>query len=430
MTMYHFIGVKGSGMSALAQVLMDMNENVQGSDVDKYFFTQKPLEERNIPLLDFNESNVEYGQTIIASPAYGDDNPEVAKAKELGVEVKPYPSFLGEFIQNYTSVAVTGSHGKTSTTGLLAHVLEEYRPTSFLIGDGTGKGEENSRFFVFEACEYRRHFLHYHPDYAVMTNIDFDHPDYFEDINDVVDAFEEMASQVKKAIIACGDDEHLQTLNAAVPIIYYGIDGDHDFNANKIETTPAGTTFDVTVRGDFFGSFTIPAHGTHNVLNALAVIAICHYEEVPAKIIQDRLSSFPGVKRRFSEKPFGSQILIDDYAHHPTEIKATLEAASQKYPDREIVAVFQPHTFTRTKTFLVEFANCLQVADAVYLCDIFGSAREQNETLTINDLKERIPQSTVISEETITQLKNHKESILLFMGAGDIQKIQTAYESK
>lgn len=428
MTIYHFIGIKGSGMSALAQILHDMKFNVQGSDVDKVFFTQKPLEQKGIKVLPFDRNNIKLGQTIIASPAYSAEHEEIDEATKQEIEVHKYPNFLGRFIQNFTSIAVTGSHGKTSTTGLLAHVLKAAKPTSFLIGDGTGKGEENSEYFVFEACEYRRHFLNYNPDYAIMTNIDFDHPDYFEDVDDVFNAFQEMAMQVKKAIVACGDDQHLQRIQAQVPVVFYGLEEHNDFLGKNIQVTDMGTQFDVFVRNTFYGTFTIPGFGMHNVKNALAVIAICHYEDVPVQVIENQLKSFPGVKRRFSEKVIGKQVLIDDYAHHPTEVSATIEAAKQKYPNREIVAVFQPHTFTRTKTFLVEFAASLNQADQVYLCDIFASAREHNETLTISDLQDLIDNSKLISENEIAALKKHENSVLLFMGAGDIQKFQQAYE--
>lgn len=429
MTTYHFIGIKGAGMSALAQILSDMNYHVQGSDVDKVFFTQKPLEEKGIPLLPFQKENIQEGQTIIASAAYSDEHEEVRAAKEKNLRVYKYPEFLGEFIQQFTSIAVTGSHGKTSTTGLLAHVLEEARPTSYLIGDGTGKGEVDSEYFVFEACEYRRHFLNYHPDYAIMTNIDFDHPDYFKGIEDVYDAFQEMAMQVKKAIIACGDDEYLQRINAQVPVVYYGLNEENDFCAKNIHTDEEGTHFDVFVRNTLYASFTIPSYGKHNILNALAVIAICHYEQVELEIIQSRLKSFNGVKRRFSEKKFGDQILVDDYAHHPVEIAATIETAREKYKDREIVAIFQPHTFSRTKQFLNEFAESLKAADQVYLCEIFSSARESEGDLTIYDLYERIPDAKILDEEEIDQLGAHRDAVLLFMGAGDVQKFLTAYEN-
>lgn len=428
MTTYHFIGIKGSGMSALAQILSDMNYKVQGSDVAKEFFTQKPLEERGIPLLTFQKENIQEGQTIIASAAYNEENVEVREAKEKNIRVYKYPEFLGEFIHQFTSIAVTGSHGKTSTTGLLSYVLEEAKPTSYLIGDGTGKGEADSEYFVFEACEYRRHFLNYHPDYAIMTNIDFDHPDYFKGIEDVYDAFQEMAMQVKKAIIACGDDEYLQRINAQVPVVYYGFSEENDFCAKNIRTDEEGTHFDVFVRSTLYSSFTIPSYGKHQVLNALAVIALCQYENVELEVIQSRLKTFAGVKRRFSEKQYGDQILVDDYAHHPVEISATIETAREKYGDKEVVAIFQPHTFTRTKQFLNEFAESLKAADQVYLCDIFSSAREQDGDLTIQDLFERIPGAKLIDEKDVDQLGVHRNSVLLFMGAGDVQKFQAAYE--
>ncbi|KMK77810.1 UDP-N-acetylmuramate--L-alanine ligase [Alkalihalobacillus pseudalcaliphilus] len=428
MNTYHFIGIKGSGMSALAQILHDMNQQVQGSDVEKNFFTQVPLEKKGIPLLPFNPENIQGGQTLIASAAYGQDHPEIKKAHELGMDVKPYPKFLGDFISNFTSIAVTGSHGKTSTTGLLSHVLGASKPTSYLIGDGTGKGKEDSEYFVFEACEYRRHFLNYKPDYCIMTNIDFDHPDYFKNVEDVFTAFQEMAMQVNKAIVACGDDRYLQEMHANVPVVFYGFNSDNDFQARNLERTDVGMQFDVYVRNNLYGTFIVPGFGEHNVLNALAVIAICHYENISADVVEPHLKTFAGVKRRFTEKVIGQQILIDDYAHHPTEIAATIQATKNKYPDKQVIAVFQPHTFTRTKTFLTEFAESLSKADQVYLCDIFGSARENQGQLTIHDLQEKIPGAKLIDDGDMSVLRSYNQGVVLFMGAGDIQKYQQAYE--
>lgn len=427
MTNYHFVGIKGSGMSALAQILHDMEDNVQGSDVEKRFFTQEALEERQIPIFPFNKNNIKEGQVIIAGNAFP-DHEEVIEAKAQGLPVSNYYDFLAEFIQHHTSVGIAGTHGKTSTTGLLSHVFSAYKPTSFLIGDGTGRGVKDSEYFIFESCEYRRHFLAYEPDYCIITNIEYDHTDYFKDIDDVIDAFQEMALKVKKAIVAYGDDRHLQGLQANVPMLYYGFAEDNDFQARNLQRSEKGTTFDVFVRNDFYGNFLITGYGDHNVLNALGVIAFCHYQNVPIEIVQQQLATFKGVKRRFSEKKTGSQVLIDDYAHHPTEIKVTIEAARHKYPDKHIVAIFQPHTYSRTKAFLNEFAESLSQADVVYLCDIFGSAREADGELTVQDLIDKIPQSQLMSEESVNLLKNHQDSVLLFMGAGDIQKYQAAYE--
>src|SRR5690625_1567573 len=410
MTTYHFIGIKGTGMSALAQILHDSGEKVQGSDVDKVFFTQEELEKKGIPIYSFSEDNIKKEDIIIAGNAFKDDHVEIKRAHEIGATFYKYHEFLGKWINQYTSVAVAGSHGKTSTTGLLAHVLEQSFPTSYLIGDGTGKGHEESDYFVFEACEYKRHFLHYEPDYAIMTNIDFDHPDYFANIDDVFNAFQSMADQVKKGIIACGEDEHLQHLQTKVPIIYYGFSSANDFQATNIQETDEGTQFDVCVRNTYYDTFHIPMYGNHHILNALSVIAFCHYEGMDQKVMQ-ALRTFGGVKRRFTEKQIGAQILIDDYAHHPIEVTATIESARKKYPAKPVVAIFQPHTFSRTKTFLNEFADSLNNADHVFLCDIFSSARESSGELTIDDLVKKVPGATLLTLENVAELQQFQESV-------------------
>lgn len=429
MTVLHFTGIKGSGMSPLAQIMHDMGNTVQGSDIEQYFFTEDRLRERGITILPFEADNISADMTIIAGNAFNDSHPELVKARELGATIIRYHEFLGDLMKQYVSVAITGAHGKTSTTGLMAHVLDGFKPVSYLIGDGTGFGKENSHFFVAEACEYRRHFLAYHPDYAIMTNIDFDHPDYFAGIDDVFNAFEEMAQQVKKCIIACGDDEYLQRIQAPVPVVYYGFGEENDFQARNVVKTTEGTTFDVMIRNEFFHTFMIPMFGDHAIMNALAVISLCHYENIPADVMQQQFSDFEGVKRRFTQTELQGRILIDDYAHHPTEIRATLQSARQKFPEREIVAIFQPHTFTRTQTFLQEFADSLSGADQVYLCDIFGSAREEVGVLTIHDLEEKIKGSRILQSDDVTQLLQHENAVYLFMGAGDVTKFQRAFEN-
>ena len=428
MTTYHFIGIKGTGMSALAHILYDAGEKVQGSDVEEYFFTEDALRKKEIPMLPFSKNNIKENFVVIAGNAFTDHHEEIKEAKRLGVQFYKYHEFLGEMLKKYTSIAVTGVHGKTSTTGLLSHVLEQNFPVSYLIGDGTGLGNAQSKYFAFEACEYRRHFLAYEPDYAIITNIDYDHPDYFTSIEDVIDAFQTLANQVKKGIIACGDDQYLQKLQAKVPIIYYGFDETNDFHAKNIKVTEEGTTFDVYVRNNYYDTFTIPLFGNHHILNALGVIALCDYENIDKEKIKS-MHSFTGVKRRFSDKTIGNQVLIDDYAHHPIEIEATIESARKKYPNKEVVAIFQPHTFTRTKIFLEEFAESLSLADHVYLCDIFGSAREARGELSIQDLQKLIQGCRLLHIEETNILHEHNDSVLLFMGAGDIQKFQKAYEN-
>ncbi|WP_124057989.1 UDP-N-acetylmuramate--L-alanine ligase [Vaginisenegalia massiliensis] len=428
-TTYHFVGIKGSGMSALALILHGEGYKVQGSDLTKYFFTQQELEKQGIQMMGFDEANIHEGLTIIAGNAFTDEHPELVKARELGLPIYRYHDFLGELINAYTSIAVTGSHGKTSTTGMLSHTLKHLAPLSYLIGDGTGCGDEGAQYFALEACEYRRHFLAYKVDYAIMTNIDFDHPDYYASIEDVFSAFQTFARQTKKAIVACGDDEYLRKLEADVPIYYYGVSEQDDVMATNIERTVNGSEFDVYVDGEKWGHFELPAYGKHNILNALAVITVLKLEGFSAELVAEHLKTFGGVKRRFSAKQVNDLIIIDDYAHHPSEIKATIDAAKQKYPERECVAVFQPHTFSRTVALLKEFAEALSMADQVYLCDIFHSVRESHGEVTIDDLANLIDKEVeIVSSEHLSPLMKYQDAVILFMGAGDIDMISRSFE--
>lgn len=428
--LHHFVGIKGSGMSSLALVLFEKGYQVQGSDVDEYFFTQRDLEKAGITILPFDADNITKDMVVIAGNAFPDTHEELVRAKELGAEIVRYHDFIGRFIQPYTSVAVTGSHGKTSTTGLLSHVLTGIAPTSYLIGDGTGHGDPKAEFFAFEACEYRRHFLAYSPDYAIMTNIDFDHPDYFKSIEDVFSAFQTMAKQVKKGIFAYGDDKYLRQLKTDVPVYYYGLTAADDIQAKNIERTTRGSSFDVYHHDTFVGHFVLPAFGQHNIMNALSVIAVAYFEKLDMNKVAEEMLTFEGVKRRFTEKKVSDMIIVDDYAHHPTEIVATIDGARQKYPDKEIIAVFQPHTFTRTIALMDDFAEALDLADAVYLCDIFGSAREQQGDVKIEDLGSKIQKGgQVIKEDNVSPLLDHENAVMVFMGAGDVQKFEQAYET-
>lgn len=427
MTHYHFVGIKGAGMSSLAQIMHDLGNEVQGSDINNYVFTEVALQNKGIKILPFDENNIKEDMVIVQGNAFPNSHEEVVKANELKLDVIRYHDFLGHVISQYTSVAVTGAHGKTSTTGLLSHVMNGDKKTSFLIGDGTGLGIPASDYFAFEACEYRRHFLSYHPDYAIMTNIDFDHPDYFKDVEDVFSAFQEMAHNVKKAIIAWGDDNHLRKIEADVPVYYYGFSKNDDVYADNLQISENGTKFDVYIKNEYYDTFLSPQFGDHNILNGLAVITVSYLESLDVNNIKEALETFGGVKRRFNETKVGKQVLVDDYAHHPREISATIETARKKYPNKEVVTVFQPHTFSRTQAFLDDFAESLNLADKTFLCEIFGSIRENTGNLTIQDLLQRIDNATLIDETTVNALEQYSDAVILFMGAGDIQKIQRAY---
>lgn len=425
---YHFIGIKGSGMSSLAQILHDLGNHVQGSDVEQFFFTQKALEDRAIPLLPFDPKNITGEHIVIVGNAFKDDHVEVAACIENHIPFIRYHAYLTSFMKTYNSIAVSGAHGKTTTTGLLSHVLSTLTPTSYLIGDGTGKGVAGSTHFVFEACEYRRHFLAYEPNYAIITNIDFDHPDYFSGIEDVKDAFGTFAKQTKEKVIACGEDSHVNALFDQTNAYLYGFNEAFDVVASNVQVDPTGTSFDVVAFGQPLGRFMIPLHGNHQILNTLAVITVAKLEEYDMTLVKKALQTYTGVNRRFTESVVNTNVLIDDYAHHPTEIKATLEAVKKKYPDRKVVAIFQPHTFSRTQTFIEEFATSFDEADAVYFVDIFGSAREKEGSLTVHDVIKKTKNAHHLTMESVQKLTMYDHAVLVFMGAGDINTLQKAYE--
>ena len=428
---YHFIGIKGSGMSALALMLHQMGHKVQGSDVDKYYFTQRGLEQAGIKILPFDAKNIQADYEIIAGNAFRpDNNVEIAYANEHGISYKRYHEFLGSFMRDFVSFGVAGAHGKTSTTGILSHVLSNITDTSYLIGDGTGRGSAGAKYFVFESDEYERHFMPYHPEYSIITNIDFDHPDYFTSLEDVFNAFNDYAKQITKGLFIYGEDEQLRRITSEAPIYYYGFEKGNDFVAHDLLRSTTGSTFKVSYRGQELGEFHIPTFGRHNIMNATAVIGLLYVSGFDLNLVREHLKTFAGVKRRFTEKVVNGTVIIDDFAHHPTEIIATLDAARQKYPSKEIVAIFQPHTFTRTIALLDEFADALNQADAVYLAQIYGSAREVDHgDVKVEDLAEKIVKRVqVVSVNNVSPLLDHDNAVYVFMGAGDIQLYERSFE--
>lgn len=424
---YHFIGIKGSGMSSLAQVLHDLGNNVQGSDIPEYIFTQEGLEERNISVLPFTKNNIDVGQIVIAGSSFNSKHEEVEKSKKIGVAMYKYNEFLGEFIKIFNSIAVTGTHGKTSITGMLSHVFNSVKPTNYLIGDGTGKGFSSATDFIFEACEYKSHFLSYRPKLAIINNIDFDHPDYFDNIDSVRKVFYDFAEGIEERLFANGDDQEIRKIEIEKPITYFGFSKSNNVFAQDILIEHSGLSFDVYINSEFHHRFHIKSFGNHSVMNALAVISVCQYKGIEPSLIQAAFNKYKGVKRRFDEIKLNEQIIIDDYAHHPTEINATIEAVRQKYPEKQLVAIFQPHTESRTVKFLKEFSESLSKADSVYLCDVFKSAREINGNNNINQLKKQIDNVKSLNTSNLELLTRHKDSVLLFMGAGDIQKYRNSY---
>ena len=418
-------------MSALALMLHQMGHKVQGSDVDKYYFTQRGLEQAGIKILPFDAKNIQADYEIIAGNAFRpDNNVEIAYANEHGISYKRYHEFLGSFMRDFVSFGVAGAHGKTSTTGILSHVLSNITDTSYLIGDGTGRGSAGAKYFVFESDEYERHFMPYHPEYSIITNIDFDHPDYFTSLEDVFNAFNDYAKQITKGLFIYGEDEQLRRITSEAQIYYYGFDKNNYFVAHDLLRSTTGSTFKVSYRGQELGEFHIPTFGRHNIMNATAVIGLLYVSGFDLNLVREHLKTFAGVKRRFTEKVVNGTVIIDDFAHHPTEIIATLDAARQKYPSKEIVAIFQPHTFTRTIALLDEFADALNQADAVYLAQIYGSAREVDHgDVKVEDLAEKIVKRVqVVSVDNVSPLLDHDNAVYVFMGAGDIQTYEYSFE--
>lgn len=429
--MYYFIGIKGTGMSALACLLHDLGYEVCGSDVERHFFTEKGLNERNIKIFNYDENNIKEGMTIIKGNVIKDDHEEYVKAVSLDLKIYTYQEMVSKLTRKFETITVAGCHGKTTTSTMAYQVLNNLKGANCLIGDGTGLANPDSKYFVLEACEYRRHFLTYQPYYAIITNIELDHVDYYKDIDDVIDAFTEYANNAENMVIACGDDQYTHSLEVNKPIFYYGLDEDNDIIAKDVEYTENGVSFDVFVEDNYYGHFDLPIYGKHMLLDALAVISLCYYERIEAKEVCKELKNFHGARRRFNETIVGSNVLIDDYAHHPTELKCTIKSAKQKYPDKKLVVIWGPHTYSRTKAFKDEYIEVLKTVDKAYIMDIYA-AREQKGDIDIdvNDIIKAIPNSEHINYSEIDKLLPYEDSVLLFMSPNDLTDFEKDYINK
>ena len=422
---YYFIGIKGTGMASLACIMHDLGNQVSGSDLEKHFFTEESLKDRNITVLPFDENNIHSNMNIIIGNAFLDDFPEVRKAKaDPTNHCWRYHEFLGLLMENYTSFGVAGSHGKTTTTGMLSSMLSQVEKTGYLIGDGTGFIQPDSRYFVVEADEFRRHFIAYHPDYAIITNADLDHVDYFKSEEQYYQAYEDFARQVKKAVVMFGDDPKVRGLSVEQEHYYYGLNSDNDFQAVDIVETTKDMSFTVLFHGNEYGHFHLPFVGRHLLWNSLGVIALGYLNGISAEDVNAGLNSFRGVKRRFVvEEMEDGNVFIDDYAHHPTEVKVTIQAARMRYPDRKIVAVFKPHRVSRVYHFADDFASALKEADEVFLCPFTSiDDKEEGIDIDITYLQQRIPGSQIVDtdEESAQVLSERAPAVFLFMSSKDI----------
>jgi len=428
---YYLVGIKGAGMSALALILNDLGYEVTGYDDDKnHEFTEDKLDERGIKIYTDENNIIDKNTIVIRSTAIKETHREIVKAKQLDLKIYEYNEMLGKIANMFELITIAGCHGKTTTTSLMAHVLENMGGCNYLIGDGTGYASKENKKFVIEACEYYRHFLVYEPNYAIITNIELDHVDYYKDMQDVIDAYSEYANNAEKMVIACGDDPYTRMLDLNKPIFYYGIDEDNDIVAKNIEYTAEGIEFDVFVEENYYGHFDLPFYGKHMVLNTLAVISVCYYERMDAKEVAKNLKSFEGAERRFEETIIGDTILVDDYAHHPTEVRAVIKAAKQKYPDKKIVVVFQPHTFSRTQAFAEDLSKALNLADKAFVLDIFPAREKQEDfpKITSNIIVKDLKNGELITDETWEKLKDYKDAVVLFLSPKQIHNMMSKFE--
>jgi UDP-N-acetylmuramate--alanine ligase len=460
----HFVGIKGTNMMPLALIAQEAGFDVTGSDIDQEFITDAALRKAKItPLVDFSGDHITDQDLVITTGAHGGfDNIEVKTAKLKKIQVMSAGEATGMFMKGdflgkkFVGISVAGTHGKTTTTAMLATIFKENKlDPSYIIGTGDvgslgapgylGDG----RYFIAEADEYatepvydkRARFLWQYPSLAVITNIEHDHPDIYPSIVDVRAAFLEFANHVpdKGALIVCGDDQEVHTLLKSYTkrVITYGFHPGNEYILDRVHISGEQTFFWVSANGVQLGEFVIRVIGEHNALNALASIIVSLESGLSIEKIKKGLLAFCGSKRRLEyigDLASGAKV-YDDYAHHPTEIKKTLQALRKQYPKKKIICIFQPHTFSRTKTLFNQFLRVFSEVDTILLTDIYASLREgTDETVNSKQLADAMNQhhKDIIYSPThsdvvqyINENRFRSDTILVTMGAGDIYTIHS-----
>lgn len=428
---YYCIGIKGSGMATLAEILFDLGHEVSGyDDYKEHKFTQEGLDKRGIKIYYDSTHDIPKDTIVTYSKAFSADHPEIKRVKSLGLKIIAYNELLGKLSSEFKTIGVSGTHGKTTTSTMISHVLGETKGCNYFIGDGSGFADRKNELFTLESCEFNRHFLAYHPYYAIVTNIELEHTECYKDIDEIIKTFEEFANKAHY-VIACGDDKNVRKMNLKNDVTYYGFDDCNDVVCKNVTLDENGSKFDVYIKGELYGHFDIPLFGNHMILNALACITVCNMEGVDTEKIHSLLHTFKNAKRRFKEKKFGSVVTIDDYAHHPTEIRVTIESARQKYPNKEIVAVFLPNTYSRTKALMSDFISALKTADKAYVMDIHCD-RERKEDypgVSSDEIIKNVPNAEKISLDTVDKLLKHKNAAICFMSCTNIYELLDKYEA-
>lgn len=441
----HMIGIGGISMSALAHMLMDFGYRISGSDAKTSNLTEDLAAAGAVIKIGQCAENIDHPDLVCYTAAISPENPELVQARALGVPVIERAELLGALMELYEyPIAIAGTHGKTTTTSMMSLVLlaADTDPTILVGGELAQIGGNfrlgKKKYLPFEACEYVESFLHFRPFLSIITNVEEDHLDYFSDINHIISSFRKFASLTSPhgCIIVCSDDKHVCEVvqNVEKKVISYGIKNpDADYTAKNIVVDAKGcASFTVLHQDQPLVDLTLSVAGEHNILNALAVTAAAEFLGLPMAAVQQGLKEFSGTKRRFEHigKVNGCDI-VDDYAHHPTEIRATLTAAKSMNYNR-IWTVFQPHTYSRTKSLLEDFAEVLPLSDRVLIADVYPAREKYDGTIHSCDLAAKIPGAVYMSDMNAIAryLKANVApgDLLITMGAGDVNKI--AYQLK
>ena len=431
----HFIGIGGISMSGIAKVLLNNGIKVSGSDISESDSVKELKALGAEVFIGHNASNITNQDLVVYTSAVKDDNPEIVCAKEKGIELIDRATMLGRIMKDYkTAVSVAGTHGKTTATSMLAYIMLKacLDPTVMVGGkldgiDGNlriGKSE----YFLTETCEYMRNFLKFFPTVAVILNVEEDHLDYYKDIDDIIDAFHNFALLVPKDGVVVVNKESEDALksveNINAPVYTFGFDN-ADFCAKNISFSEYGyPSFEIYENDEKIMDINLSVTGLHNVLNATGTALAAVKMGIDKESIQKGLEAFTGTKRRFEKKGFvNDALVIDDYAHHPTEITATLNAV-ENVNHNHVWCIFQPHTYTRTYSLLDDFAKSLSKAENVIITDIYAAREKDTGLVTSKDLADKIDGSLYIKtfDEIAQYIKKNvsKGDIVLTMGAGNV----------
>ncbi len=438
----HFIGIGGISMSGLAEIMLKRGFKVSGSDRQKTHITEKLENNGAVIFLCHSAENISGADLVVHTAAAKADNPEIIAAKEQGITLLNRAEFLGSIMQEYpNAVCVAGTHGKTTTTSILAHAFLKADTDATisiggeldLIGGNIRAGGNN--YFLTEACEYTNSFLNFYPTVALITNIEEDHLDFFSGLDEIMQSFRKFAylTEGVGCVIACGDDGNVRTAleNAKLDILYYGIDKSNDYYADNIVYNTGYPEFDIVKNGKILTHLKLNVPGNHNIQNAVAAIAVCDMLSLPLNCCSEGIEEFHGTHRRFEKKgELSGATIIDDYAHHPTEIKATLKAV-RKFKYNKLWCVFQPHTYSRTRTLWNEFCECFDEVDELILTHIYA-ARENFDGVTkpeklAEDIAKRGVKVRYVEEfadiERLLKEEIGDGDIVFTMGAGNVVDI-------